>query len=121
MKDKKLKKLMILSTITIASLVLLFVLPLGHDLWFHIYRIGAMASELEKSPWQIPIRMLADSFNGYGYGAALYYGDVFLYIPAILVCLGMDEVIAYKIFTVLILWGTFGIAYYSGHLLKKRE
>ena len=112
---------MIISTMMIASLVLLFVLPLGHDLWYHIYRIGAMAAELEKNPWQIPIRMLADSFNGYGYGAALYYGDLFLYIPAVLVCLGMNEVMAYRLFTVLILWGTFGIAYYSAYLLHKRE
>ena len=107
MKDKKLKKIMILGTMIIASLILLLVLPLGHDLWYHIYRIGAMAAELEKNPWQLPIRMLTDSFNGYGYGAALYYGDLFLYIPAVLVCLGMNEVMAYKFFTVLILWGTF--------------
>lgn len=112
---------MIMGTVMIASLILLLVLPLGHDLWYHIYRIGTMASQLQKEPWQIPIRMLADSFNGYGYGAALYYGDLFLYIPAVLVCLGMNEVVAYKFFTVLILWGTFGIAYYSVYLLRKRE
>lgn len=112
---------MIFSTLMIASLVLLFILPLGHDLWYHIYRIGAMASQLQKEPWRIPIRMLADSFNGYGYGAALYYGDLFLYIPAVLVCLGLNEVMAYKFFAVMILWGTFGIAYYSAYLLNKRE
>lgn len=112
---------MILGTMIIASLILLLVLPLGHDLWYHIYRIGAMAAELEKNPWQLPIRMLADSFNGYGYGAALYYGDLFLYIPAVLVCLGMNEVMAYKFFTVLILWGTFGTAYYSAYILNKRK
>lgn len=121
MKDKKLKRVMIFMTLMIASLVLLLILPLGHDLWFHIYRIGTMASQLQKEPWQIPIRMLADSFNGYGYGAALYYGDLFLYIPAIMVCLGINEVMAYKIFTVLILWGTFGIAYYSVYFLNKKE
>ena len=121
MKDKKLKRVMIFMTLMIASLVLLLILPLGHDLWFHIYRIGTMASQLQKEPWQIPIRMLADSFNGYGYGAALYYGDLFLYIPAIMVCLGINEVMAYKIFTVLILWGTFGISYYSARLLNKKE
>ena len=60
------KKIIIASALVVLSLVLLFVLPLGHDLWFHIYRIGAMGIELEKSPWQLPIRMLSDSFNGYG-------------------------------------------------------
>lgn len=105
----------------IASLILLLILPLGHDLWFHIYRIGTMASQLQKEPWRIPIRMLADSFDGYGYGAALYYGDLFLYIPAVLVCLGLNEVMSYKLFVVMILWGTFGIAYYSVCFLNKRE
>lgn len=121
LKDKKYKRLMIIFTLLVASLVLLLVLPLGHDLWFHIYRIGAMASQMQKAPWKLPIRMLADTFNGYGYGTALYYGDLFLYIPAFMVCLGMDEVMAYKIFTVMILWGTFGIAYYSGRILNKRK
>lgn len=121
MKDKKLKRVMIFSTLMIASLILLLILPLGHDLWFHIYRIGTMASQLQKEPWRIPIRMLADSFDGYGYGAALYYGDLFLYIPAVLVCLGLNEVMSYKLFVVMILWGTFGIAYYSVCLLNKRE
>ena len=121
MKDKKLKRVMIFSTLMIASLILLLILPLGHDLWFHIYRIGTMASQLQKEPWRIPIRMLADSFDGYGYGAALYYGDLFLYIPAVLVCLGLNEVMSYKLFVVMILWGTFGIAYYSVCFLNKRE
>ena len=84
------KKNLIISALIVMSLLLLFVLPLGHDLWFHIYRIGAMGVELKKSPWQLPIRMLSDSFNGYGYGCALYYGDLFLYIPALMVALAMS-------------------------------
>ena len=121
LEKKKLKNIIGIGTLVLASIVLLLVLPLGHDLWYHIYRIGAMASELQKNPWQLPIRMLADSYNGYGYGAALYYGDLFLYIPAVLVCMGMDEVFAYKVLTVLILWGTFGIAYGSVKFIKKEN
>ena len=116
---KDVKKIIIVCALIMMSLVMLLILPLGHDLWFHIYRIGAMAEELKLNPWQIPIRMLSVSYNGYGYGAALYYGDLFLYIPAILVCLGMDEVLAYKVLSVLILWGTFGIAYFSARYIKK--
>lgn len=120
-KQKELKTPLIVGTLILASIILLLILPLGHDLWYHIYRIGAMAVELENHPWQLPIRMLSESYNGYGYGAALYYGDLFLYIPAVLVCLGMNEVLAYKIFTVLILWATFGIAYYSIRILKREK
>ena len=120
-KNKDWKKTIIIGILILASFILLSILPLGHDLWYHIYRIGTMAAELEKNPLQLPIRMLSESYNGYGYGAALYYGDLFLYIPAILVRFGMGEVIAYKIFTVLILWGTFGVAYYSAGLMKKEK
>lgn len=101
------------------SVLFLCVLPLGHDLWYHLYRIGAMAVELQEAPLTLPIRMLSDTYNGYGYGAALYYGDIFLYIPALLVRMGMDVVLAYKIFTVLILWGTMLAAYGSMRLMKK--
>ena len=68
LKEKKFEKIWSLGTLIIASLILLAILPLGHDLWYHIYRIGAMAVELEINPGQLPIRMLSDSFNGYGYG-----------------------------------------------------
>lgn len=121
LENKKCKKFIVVGTLVLASIILLLILPLGHDLWYHIYRIGTMASELQKNPWQLPVRMLADSYNGYGYGAALYYGDLFLYIPAVLICLGLDEVLAYKIFTVLILWGTFLIAYRAARLIKRKE
>lgn len=120
-KAKDTKKIMIFSVLMVASVILLFVLPLGHDLWYHIYRIGTMAEELRKNPWQLPVRMLSESYNGYGYGAALYYGDLFLYIPVLLVCMGMDEVWAYKIFTVMILWGTYFASYASARLMKKTK
>ena len=81
-KVKDTGKWLVFGVLAAASVLLLFVLPLGHDLWYHIYRIGTMAEELGKNPWQLPIRMLSESYNGYGYGAALYYGDLFLYIPS---------------------------------------
>lgn len=115
------KKKILILLLVLASLILMLLLPLGHDLWYHIYRIGAMARELEKFPWGLPIRMLSESYNGYGYGAALYYGDLFFYIPALLVCLGINEVTSYKVFTVLILWSTAGISFYSMKNMDRDE
>lgn len=112
-------EIIIIGTLILFSLMLLLIKPFGHDVQFHIYRIGTMASELQRNPWQLPIRMLSESYNGYGYGAALYYGDLFLYIPALFVCIGVDVIWAYKIFTVLILWGMLGIAYYSARIMNK--
>ena len=54
----------------------------GHDLTFHLSRIGALAAELEKG--QIPVRMLTTMLNGYGYPTPLFYCDILLYLPALL-------------------------------------
>lgn len=120
--DTKVMWIIILGALFFVSLMMLFVFPLGMDWRFHLYRVGAMAFELDKNPWQLPVRMLSDSLSGYGYGAALYYGDFFFYIPAFLVCLGIDEVWAYKMFLAIILWGTFFLAYMAIRIWgKKRE
>ena len=88
-------------------------LPLGHDLCFHLYRIGAMAEELERTSFSIPIRILSVSYDNYGYGVPLFYGDLMLYIPAVLVTQGMDVVTAYKLLLVGILWLTFATMYHQ--------
>lgn len=87
----------------------LLVLPLGSDLHFHIYRIGAMAEELRRTGFHMPVRILSASYNGYGYGVPLFYGDVLMYIPAFLVLLGMSEVMSYKILVCIL----FGLTYIS--------
>lgn len=83
------------------------ILPLGQDLHFHVYRIGAMAEELRLAPLKIPIRILSASFNNYGYGVPLFYGDFLLYIPAFLVVLGLSEQHALQLLIVAILWLSF--------------
>lgn len=89
------------------------VLPLGHDLHFHLYRIGAMAEELERTSFLVPIRILSASYNNYGYGVPLFYGDLLLYIPAILVRAGMDAVTAYKLLMIFIFLAAFAAMYYQ--------
>lgn len=101
------------------SVLVVSILPLGHDLWYHMYRIGSMGIELQKNPFGLPIRILSDTFNQYGYGAALYYGDLFLYLPAYLFAIGIDVVVCYKILLLIILWLTFGISYFSFRMLDK--
>lgn len=122
-KDKIMKqeRNYVFGTIFIGAVLLLCILPLGHDLWFHLYRIGSMGAELKKSPLNLPIRMLADTYNGYGYGAALYYGDTFLYFPAMLAALGMDVVWVYKLFTVTMWLGAFGVAYYTAKIMGAKK
>ena len=114
-------KKFIFTTLIISSILFLLVLPLGQDMWYHMYRIGAMAEELQLAPFRLPIRMLSSTYNEYGYGAALYYGDLFLYPFAFLAMLGADIVWIYKFLVVSIWWSTFGMAYFSIRRLGEKS
>lgn len=94
------------------------VLPLGQDLHFHLYRIGAMAEELRRASFAMPIRILSASYNDYGYGSPLFYGDIMLYIPAMFVAFGMNAVTAYKMLMIIILLSAFGAMYHQAYRSK---
>ena len=74
-------------------------IPKGDDLYFHLSRIVGIKNGLELGIF--PVKVYPGYFNGYGYANGLFYPDLFLYIPAILVYLGMKVVTAYKILIVL--------------------
>ena len=99
-KKQSALKLVVYGVMFLCCVLFMMVLPLGQDLHFHLYRVGAMAEELERTSFVVPIRILSASYNNYGYGAPLFYGDLLLYIPAVLVTLGMDAVTAYKLLMV---------------------
>ena len=54
----------------------------GHDLDFHIGRIAALSNSIQNG--QFPQRIEQSMLNGYGYATPLFYGELFLYFPAIL-------------------------------------
>lgn len=87
------------------------VLPLGHDLHFHLYRIGAMAEEMKRTSFAVPIRILSVSYDNYGYGVPLFYGDLLLYLPAFLTALGMRAVSAFKLMMVVLFLMDFVMTY----------
>lgn len=74
-------------------------IPKGDDLYFHLSRIVGIKNGLELGIF--PVKVYPGYFNGYGYANGLFYPDLFLYIPAILVYLGVKVVTAYKILLVL--------------------
>lgn len=103
--------------IFVSSIILVFcilfmaVLPLGHDLHFSIYRIGAMAEELKRTSFALPVRILSASYNNYGYGVPLFYGDLLLYIPAFLTACGMSPVVAHQLLMISVFLMTFFVMY----------
>jgi len=76
-------------------------IPAGHDIGFHLSRIAGAAAGFQNGclpPW-----INFDAIDQMGYGSGLFYSDIFLYPPALLVILGLPIISAYKLF--LLTWG----------------
>lgn len=93
--------------ISLAAVILLSSFPYmcdflydGHDLWFHLERITSLAAEL--SAGHFPARIESTMLNGYGYPFSLFYGDIFLYLPAALCNLHVPVQLCYQIYVILV-------------------
>ena len=73
-------------------------LPEGMDLHFHLTRIVSLAAGLEAG--YFPVRIYPGMLNGYGYANGLFYGDLFLYIPAVLYLIGFSVFTAYRVLVI---------------------
>lgn len=58
----------------------------GHDTLFHQMRLHNVADALRTG--QFPVRMGGYGYNGYGSAVSVFYPDVFLYFPALMMLLG---------------------------------
>ncbi len=72
----------------------------GDDLVYHLLRIEGIKDGLLSG--QFPVRIHPIQFRGYGYANSVFYGELFLYIPAILRLCGMPLQTAYKFFIILV-------------------
>lgn len=75
-------------------------IPEGDDLEFHLSRICCIAEEFTHK--QFPVRIYHSFNGGQGYPCSIFYGDIFLYIPALLLCLGIPVFKAYQIYLLMI-------------------
>ncbi len=106
---------------SLAGIALLASLPLfapgivnaGYDLKFHLMRIAGIARELRLG--HVPVRLSSAWMEGYGYPVSVYYGDLLLYIPALMSLLGFSVTTAYKFYVFLINVGTAATACYGMH------
>lgn len=92
---------------------------MGNDLMFHLFRIEGIAEGLCSG--QFPVRIMPQWWNEYGYGASMFYGDIFLYIPAIMLLLNYKIQTAFKSYIVLINLLTAWISYKSFLKIGKDE
>lgn len=81
----------------------------GHDGTFHLLRIEGLAEGLRLG--EFPVRMQSNWLEGYGYPVSIYYGDILLYIPALLRLIGFSVTQSYKAYLFLINLGTTLAAY----------
>lgn len=102
--------------LSLAAVSILVSLPLfvalgvyGHDLQFHLMRIEGIACDLAGG--NILSKISSAWMDGYGYPASVYYGDLLLYVPAILRIVGFPISTAYKMYLFLINLGTVVISY----------
>lgn len=85
-------------------------LPHGSDLGYHARRIENIAIGLANR--QFPVRIQSDWVGGAGYATGVFYGDLFLYFPAVLRLLGVPITAAYGAYlalcNLLTAWGFYG-------------
>ena len=112
--------------IAVGMLALLFVtelpmtmnyIPKGYDLRFHYYRLYSIAEGLRDGLF--PVKIQPEWFNGYGYATGIFYGDIFLYFPAVLYLIGFPMGTAYKVYVLLINMITIGNAYFCFRTMTK--
>lgn len=92
-----------LTALALGGVTVLACLPLftsnvvpGHDLAFHLNRIEGLARGIASG--QLPVRIQPFWLSGNGYAASVFYGDLFLYLPAALRLLGVPVQAAYKFY-----------------------
>ena len=95
-------------------------LVIGDDYIYHLARIQTMSDSIKSGVF--PIKINGTLANGFGYASSMFYPDLLLYIPSLLMVLFSISVItAYKIFIGLFLAFTFWIFYKSFfHMTKNR-
>lgn len=82
----------------------------GHDFAFHMMRIEGLVKGLKSG--QFPVKVQPGWLNGYGYPVSVMYGDLLLYIPALLRVGGFTLQASYKIYVLLVNAITVATAYF---------
>ncbi|MCD7817845.1 MAG: hypothetical protein LUH07_02180 [Lachnospiraceae bacterium] len=91
----------------------------GYDLGFHVDRIMLLAYELAHGNY-FPTIFTA-SLNSYGYAVPLFYGQVFLYLPAILYNCGFGITFVYNLYVCMISAATCLIMYYCSMKIFRKS
>lgn len=92
---------------------------MGDDVFFHTPRILTLAEDIKH--WNFPISISPYTFGGYGRADALFYPQFFLFIPSLMIALGVPAIVSFKIFIFILSLATLLICYYSGKQICKQK
>ncbi len=87
----------------------------GADTIYHLGRITHLKNTLEQGVI-FPVRIQSTWLYDHGYATSMFYGDLFLYIPAFLMVIGFSIMTSYKLFVLVVTIATAMITY---HCFKK--
>ncbi len=101
----------IVSTIVLTSIPVManYLTRDAHDLTFHLMRIEGIKDGLLSGAF--PVKIQPTWLNGHGYAVSVFYGDLFLYIPAILRAMGVGITNSYRIYIFIVNTATVFISY----------
>lgn len=93
----------------------------GHDMLFHLSRIAGLRAGIREGirMRQLPVRIQPGWTNGYGYAVSVFYGDIFLYFPALLTFFKISVITAYRIYVVAVNAGTALISFFCFKRISK--
>ena len=112
------KILLLLAIFSSIPLMVNYLLP-GHDLPFHLTRIEGLKAGLESG--MFPVRIQPNWLNGHGYAVSVFYGDLLLYLPAILRIFSISLQTAYHFYVLLVNIMTVFLAYYCFSNMSSRK
>lgn len=81
------------------------------DMEFHLNRIEGLKEGLASAK-DLPVRIQPQWLNGHGYPVSIFYGDFWLYVPALLRLIGISVQNSYKWFILIINLATVWISYF---------
>lgn len=88
------------------------------DLGFHLTRIESIKDGLLNGVF--PVKVPTLWMNGYGYASSVFYGDLLLYIPAVLRIFGISVLASYYCYVFLIHVLTVGISFHCFSRMSDR-
>ncbi len=87
------------------------------DTTFQWARVWGLANGIKNGDF--PVRIQSEWANGYGYAVSVFYGDLFLYFPSILVLLKLPLYMACKVYVLMVNIGTVVLSYEAFKKISK--